>query len=236
VPEPSYVCGLDLGQLSDYTALALVERAPVPGGRQRLALRGLVRYPLGTPYAAPGSPGGGVVERVRARLSGPPAAGCILAVDQTGVGRPVVDLIRAAGLPVGALVPVTITAGQQARQEADPRGLPQWLVPKKDLVGLLLALFGTGRLVIAPGLALADALRQEVFAFRSKVTLAGNESFAAWRERDHDDLVLAVALACWAAENFPAVVPGAVGTGRGRLPGLPHGVFASDLRPGRRGA
>ena len=27
--------------------------------------------------------------------------------------------------------------------------------------------------------------------------LTGNETFESWRERDHDDLVLAVALAIW---------------------------------------
>ena len=30
-----------------------------------------------------------------------------------------------------------------------------------------------------------------------KVTPAGNEQFAAWREGEHDDLVFAVALARW---------------------------------------
>jgi hypothetical protein len=34
-----------------------------------------------------------------------------------------------------------------------------------------------------------------------KVSAAGNEAFTGWRERDHDDLVLAVALACWLAEG-----------------------------------
>jgi hypothetical protein len=33
-----------------------------------------------------------------------------------------------------------------------------------------------------------------------KVSTAGNEQFGAWREGAHDDLVLAVALACWAVE------------------------------------
>ena len=34
-----------------------------------------------------------------------------------------------------------------------------------------------------------------------KITLAANETFSAWRERDHDDLVLAVALASWVGEQ-----------------------------------
>ena len=38
-------------------------------------------------------------------------------------------------------------------------------------------------------------------AFRVKVTAAGNETFEAWRKRDHDDLVLAVACAAWLAEK-----------------------------------
>jgi hypothetical protein len=38
--------------------------------------------------------------------------------------------------------------------------------------------------------------------FKVKINInTGNESFEAWRERDHDDLVLAVALACWFGER-----------------------------------
>ena len=40
-------------------------------------------------------------------------------------------------------------------------------------------------------------------ACRVKVTLAGNETFEAWRERDHDDLVLAVALALYVGNVQP---------------------------------
>lgn len=40
----------------------------------------------------------------------------------------------------------------------------------------------------------------ELEAFRVKVTASANETFGAWRERDHDDLVLATALAAWAGE------------------------------------
>jgi hypothetical protein len=38
-------------------------------------------------------------------------------------------------------------------------------------------------------------------AFQVKITAAGNETFESWRERDHDDMVLAVVLACWAASR-----------------------------------
>jgi hypothetical protein len=43
---------------------------------------------------------------------------------------------------------------------------------------------------------------RELGTFTVRITEAGNESFEAWREKDRDDLVLAVALACWAAESL----------------------------------
>jgi hypothetical protein len=39
-----------------------------------------------------------------------------------------------------------------------------------------------------------------------KITPALNETFEAWRERDHDDLVLSVGLASWLAENVPGAM------------------------------
>jgi len=36
-----------------------------------------------------------------------------------------------------------------------------------------------------------------------KINLAtGHDSYEAWREGDHDDLVLAVAMACWTGERY----------------------------------
>ena len=34
---------------------------------------------------------------------------------------------------------------------------------------------------------------------RVKISLDGNDKYGAWREGEHDDLVLAAALACWRA-------------------------------------
>jgi len=47
-------------------------------------------------------------------------------------------------------------------------------------------------------------LTEELSLFRAKVTLAANETFEAWRERAHDDLVLALALALYIG-SFPPV-------------------------------
>ena len=46
--------------------------------------------------------------------------------------------------------------------------------------------------------ARAETLARELELFRVKVTASRSEVYESWRERDHDDLVLALALACWA--------------------------------------
>jgi hypothetical protein len=97
----NYFVGVDLGQSRDYTAIAVVERRGV-GGRMEirqlthaedgvLRLRFLERVELGTPYPE-------VVERVvQVTRSRELAGRCHLIVDGTGVGRPVVDLLRGRG-------------------------------------------------------------------------------------------------------------------------------------------
>jgi hypothetical protein len=60
-------------------------------------------------------------------------------------------------------------------------------------------------LQIAPALAHAETMEMELQNFRVKITAAANETFEAWRERDDDDLVLA--LAAWNAEKQPLGEP-----------------------------
>ena len=63
--------------------------------------------------------------------------------------------------------------------------------------------FCSGRLRIAAALPEADTLVRELLAFQVKITAAAHDTYGAWREGTHDDLVLAVALACWHAESRP---------------------------------
>ena len=75
-------------------------------------------------------------------------------------------------------------------------------MPKRNLVSALQVAFSTGRLKIAKGLDLAKVLKEELLNFRMKINLAtGHDSYEAWREGEHDDLVLAAALAVWAADR-----------------------------------
>jgi hypothetical protein len=77
-----------------------------------------------------------------------------------------------------------------------------WHVAKRELVSCVLAVLQSGRLKISTGLREARTLTKELQAFRSKIdTHTGNESWECWRARDHDDLVLATALAIWHGEK-----------------------------------
>ncbi len=199
--EPRYFVGLDLGQAQDFTALAVLERPPPESAKARgeppvYSVRHLQRFPLGTPYTA-------IVREVDRLTAAPPLKGCALVVDSTGVGKAVVDLFREAGLPVW-LRSVLITAGHAVNVGDDGT----WHVAKKELVSVLQVLLQNRRLKVAQSLPEAQTLAQELQNFRVKVTTAGNETFEAWRDRDHDDLVLAVALAAWWAQRMgtPAVV------------------------------
>jgi hypothetical protein len=183
-----YLVGLDLGQATDFTALAVLER-PKPPPNPIYNLRHLQRFTLGTPYTT-------IVPAVSQLVQSRPLAGNVsLVVDQTGVGRAVVDMLRqSAGCHV---VPITITAGQTINTPEDG----SMNVPKKELVTCLQLLFQDRRLQIAKSLPDAKLLVRELSNFRVKITAAANETFGAWREGQHDDLVLAVALAGWFAER-----------------------------------
>ena len=74
-------------------------------------------------------------------------------------------------------------------------------MPKLELVGLVQACLQTDRLTVVPTLALAEALRRALPDFQVKVTVAAHETFGAWREGTHDDLVLAVAIGLWLAQQ-----------------------------------
>ena len=182
--------GLDLGQSQDYTALCVAERVDVPTGKARYHLRHLERFRLGTSYPA-------VVEWVGAMLAGPPLWGCSqLVVDGTGVGAPVVDMFRQKGL---VPIAITITGGDTVTGDGG-----NYRVPKRYLVSTMQVLLQAGLLKVAEELPDATVLVQELLNFRVKIDpLTAHDSYGAWREGQHDDLVLATAVACWYGERRP---------------------------------
>ena len=46
-----------------------------------------------------------------------------------------------------------------------------------------------------------ERLTAEMLSMQVRVGTGGGERYGAWREGEHDDLVFAVALACWGAKK-----------------------------------
>jgi hypothetical protein len=201
----AYYVGLDLGQSNDYTALAVVQSVKQRGldgsTKTFLHLRHLERYPLGKPYTS-------VADGVTALIRSPvfnrdeydPTRGRVarpkveLIVDKTGVGVAVTDLLKERGL---TYIAVTITG---LGQKVNRHGTKEYSVPKQDLVSALEVPFHKGILKVAEGLEGWPKLREELLNFRRKQNkVTAHISYEHWRESDHDDLVLAAALACWKA-------------------------------------
>jgi hypothetical protein len=184
-----FFIGLDLGQKRDFSALAVVERLPGPSPEYHV--RHLERLNLSTPYPV-------VAARARDLVAMTALQGKTeLVVDATGVGVPVLDLLRAHGLrPVA----ITITGGHSTS------GLGAHLhVPKRALIATLVALFEAGRVGIAAGIPNSAELIEELLNVQVKINRrTRQESYGAKGKQRHDDLVLALALAVWYGEKAHA--------------------------------
>lgn len=218
-------CGLDLGQSHDPTVLAVVEQretydivGPVqafPNAIRFLdwmyVLRQLKRFPLKTPYPEIVSTVSGIfrspalsssvllrettgAERpvpYKRRIGGP-----VLTVDATGVGKASFDFLKSAQLnPIG----IILTVGETIHPLAGCIG-----VPKRDVVDSLRMLISTEKFR-AVKMPLYPYFRHELENFRMSISPTGRDTYAA--ASGHDDLVLAVAIACWYAESQTKKTP-----------------------------
>jgi len=187
-----YAVGLDLGQSQDFSAMAILETPAVDLNTCELRFRFLKRWPLRTPYPAIVDDTVKIVNDLHHRTETYP----LLAVDATGCGAPVVDLFKRERISAN-LRPVLITGGAEENYDNGTHR-----VPKRNLVSLIQVPLQQGRLKIASELPDAAVLVRELENFQAKISDAGSDSYGAWREGTHDDLVLAVALAIWGAANY----------------------------------
>jgi len=185
---PQFVIGADIGKAADYTALSVIEYINTQSGGYEYHIRHLSRPPLGTPYPE-------VLKKIYTLATLPVVSiDNMVAVDATGVGAPIVDLLRDK-LPL--LTAITITGGSKVNEQ----DRYNYTVPKRDLISNLQVLYQNHQIKIAKEIAHADTLVKELLNFKVKISASGHDSYEAWREGTHDDLVLSVALACWLHER-----------------------------------
>jgi hypothetical protein len=159
------IVGVDVGQAVDPSAWAAVDG---------FAVRWVERIPLNTAY-------GRVVDRIAEVAR---AANATIAVDSTGVGRAVVDLLRERGF---APISVTLTGGRHVRRSGNSISIPRatFLLP-------LVAAGEAGRLRVAV-CPHAAALLEELATLRRQ----GAGAIQGRGAGHHADLCIAVALALW---------------------------------------
>jgi hypothetical protein len=224
VETVNYISGLDLGRRSQYAALAVAEQTrDDDAGLARYAVRELRRWPPGAGHAA-------VLADVLGLFAAPPLAGSTLVIDGTAVGASVVEMFRRGG--INAYVQeVLITAGHAVSK--DETGALR--VARAQLASALVALGATRRLRVVRTLPLRAAFDRELDTFTARPAPAGDEQVMAdSRVGKHDDLVLAVAVACFCGERFfvgpwePTVDPAT-------SPCCPEYRETSGTRPGCRG-
>lgn len=197
----NHTLGVDLGQVYDYTAVAIVERLEVVTEfafptrvetEDEFRVMYLYRWPHHTPYRQ-------IVTDVGALMKKNDLKDAVIALDGTGVGKQVSDLFRRAwqngDLGSFAPRPYIITAQREIK------GLK---VPKRELVAKVQTLLEGEQLRVAKGVEYADILKRELRTFQVKTSPTGSDSYESAREADHDDLVLAVALAVWARHTRTA--------------------------------
>jgi len=200
IPQRPFILGLDIGKYNDPSALALVQRVDSFGPRDpvtmtcphswALHVRALKRFPLGRPYPALARDISAIFGH--ADLHGRSA----LVVDATGVGEPVVDLIREQLRDTQrrvSLVPVVITSGGAVTWSAGRAH-----VPRADILASLNLFFQLDRLLIPNAEPAAPQLRRELLRFQSRPQPNGPGTMTA-RHGEHDDLLFALALAAWHA-------------------------------------
>jgi len=174
---------VDLGKSVDYSAISINERAGYLN-----QIRHLERLPPGMSYTDQ-------VDRLvmLTRYSHIDR----LVVDATGLGTPIADMLRKAGLkPIG----ITITGGNEPTFNGS-----SWHVPKRDLIGAAIVAFQNKQVKIAD-LPERKALLDELQNFEIKISQSGHDSYAA-AGTGHDDLVLSLSMGIYAANRLYRKTP-----------------------------
>jgi hypothetical protein len=225
-PRHEYLVGLDLGQMSDFSALTVVRKLPASDadGMPLVNSRGnqvyafevpyLERFPLGTPYPR-------IIKAVVALMKRPeinrgsrgqweidPRIGALrhVVASSTVEADPILCIdATGVGRPcvdmfrdagLDDAVAITITSGTAVTV----REYGEWAVAKQHLVGSVQCVLQEGRLKVARGIPYADLMLKELMDFKVRITASANESWNS-REGTHDDLVLSLCLPIWFATN-----------------------------------
>jgi hypothetical protein len=217
----SLTLGIDIGQMQDPTAIAVTETRD----SHIFTLR-MERLPLRQSYSQQVRRFAELLGNLRnwAYANSRPYRPTVY-MDVTGVGRSPYDMLRETIHPSVKVIAVTLTSGSETTRKGH-----ELHVPKLNLVDRLRRLAEEERLHIPPASAEARAITRELRMFAGTKTGADSLSTGA-RSGAHDDLVVALALACFDtdASRFRT------GVRDGDMSGGPFRRHPHVIRPRREG-
>lgn len=185
------VIGVDIGQRREPSGLCVAEhdlRKEDGSDILHYMIRHLERLPAGTQFPKiadrVSEVASGVYRKTRERPH--------LLLDVTGLGSPVVDLIREASKDYGRISEVYFTHGDQCTEEM-VSGRSVVRLGKAYLVSKLQTMLQTARLHL-PKNEQTDILRRELMDFEIEIDEKANERYGAFRVGAHDDLVTALGM------------------------------------------
>jgi hypothetical protein len=191
--------GVDVGQLADPSAIAVVRSVP-----PRLQTLRLERLPLRQPYPQQARRLASLLANLRAYAISEATSPAdrtqpiTVLVDVTGIGRATFDLLQEAITTSNVKVTaVTLTSGSATKREGH-----ELHVPKQDLIDTLRRAMEEQRLQVPTDSKEYRALTSELRTFLGKKESASSLTTGA-RSGSHDDLVIALSLAVYGANASP---------------------------------
>ena len=217
-----FFIGLDLGKRRDYSAIVVAERRVMPGPWnptlggypqvERLEMQWAERMPRGTSYVEVARR----VAAIRQRLES--MGGTVrLAVDATGVGVAVVEMLKAVGLG-GIMTQVTVTGSGGLDRAVSGDGASDFVSVNKTALfyGLRVGM-EQERTGFSAHMPLLKELKAELREIGVILGPKGTRVTGAKGER-HDDLAFAAALVQFVARRvFPSDAARAERRAQGRL-------------------
>lgn len=192
LPVMKFFYGVDIGRDKDPSTIALIERVELTrvegmnaSTEYKYVLTFLESIPLLTPYPQVVQRFKDALRRLLINVKTYPT----VVVDGTGVGAALVDEFKKLRKDCHT-IPVIITAGSAAHERKDGTHC----IPRQDLLMAVHMLVEKGQFHVAAKLPNRDAL------FREMLNLARDGSQHSASE--HDDLIMAVALALHQARKY----------------------------------
>ncbi len=185
-----YIVSVDIGKQNDYTAISLIERVEFD-----YHLVKILRWRHSSHEK--------LISELQLLLADPRMKDGQIAIilDATGVGLAVCDFVRSAGIQCFDL---TIHGGYSTKIDG-------WHISaaKNDIVFSLQNVIEKERLKVNPNLKYWKETKAELETFSPKVNETTlHVSYEAIRSRDHDDLVMSLAMSALFGERlYPAVEP-----------------------------